>query len=250
MDPCAHRPRSPRGSHARGSLGPARKGAGRAWNANAHVGAPRGLGRTRARGLRYRGSGPARSGDSGPPARELSPGPTLNPACPRITTCGSYLARDPARSLRRVGVLCESARQHHDDGVCRWCRRSSATFASKVSGGSRRGAVVVAQQAIEAFATRDGRSWSGVVGDRRGQRGDQPVVEALVVTLAMVVLDELRDRKPEVALTEGERVRLRFARSFLDACALNSRRTCLRSSHLRPRRRRVPSRRPPRVRSR
>src|SRR5512140_2742322 len=54
-------------------------------------------GRTRTRLLRYRGSGSARSGDSEPPARELSPDPTLNPACPRSTTCGSYLARDPAR---------------------------------------------------------------------------------------------------------------------------------------------------------
>src|SRR5512138_3541673 len=41
----------------------------------------------------------------GPLARETAnhrrenatPDPTLNPACPRTTTCGSYLARDPAR---------------------------------------------------------------------------------------------------------------------------------------------------------
>src|SRR6185436_3896915 len=54
-------------------------------------------GRPRTRWLRYRGSGSARSGDSEPPTRERPPDPTLNPACPRTTTCGSYLARDPAR---------------------------------------------------------------------------------------------------------------------------------------------------------
>src|SRR5512140_1440529 len=58
---------------------------------------PRSPRRSRTRLLRYRGSGSTRSGDSEPPARELSPDPTLNPACPRTITCGSYLARDPAR---------------------------------------------------------------------------------------------------------------------------------------------------------
>src|SRR5882724_5360928 len=66
---------------------------------------PQTPGRTRTRWLRYRGSGPTRSGDSEPPARELPPDPTLNPACPRTTTCGSYLARNPARvAPLRVGV--------------------------------------------------------------------------------------------------------------------------------------------------
>jgi len=75
----------------------------RAWapslpHAHAHAHArARSFGRPRTRLLRYRGSGSARSGDSEPPTRELFPDPTLNPACPRTTTCGSYLARDPAR---------------------------------------------------------------------------------------------------------------------------------------------------------
>jgi len=64
-------------------------------------------GRPRTRALRYRGSGPTRSGDSEPPARERPPGPTLNPACPRTTTCGSYLARNPTRvAPLRVDVRC------------------------------------------------------------------------------------------------------------------------------------------------
>jgi len=68
--------------------------------------------RTRTRALRYRGSGPTRSGDSEPPPRERPPDPTLNPACPRTTTCGSYLARNPARvAPLRVGVPC--ARRGH-----------------------------------------------------------------------------------------------------------------------------------------
>ena len=65
------------------------------------------LGRPRTRALRYRGSGPTRSGDSERPARERPPDPTLHPACPRTTTCGSYLARNPARvAPLRVDVRC------------------------------------------------------------------------------------------------------------------------------------------------
>jgi hypothetical protein len=81
------------------------------------------------------------------------------------------------------------------------CGRSSWTFASTPTGGSRRGAVV-AQEATEAFATRDWPIRVGVVVDRRCDRGDPSIVEALVVSLEMVVLDELRDREAEVALTE------------------------------------------------
>jgi hypothetical protein len=72
---------------------------------------PQTPGRTRTRSLRYRGSGSARSGDSEPPARERPPDPTLNPACPRTTTCGSYLARNPAGvAPLRVGVRCAPPR--------------------------------------------------------------------------------------------------------------------------------------------
>jgi hypothetical protein len=58
----------------------------------------------------------------------------------------------------------------------------------------RRGAVVVAQDAAEAFVARDRCSGIDVLVGRRRDRGDQPDVEALVVALEMVVLDELRDR--------------------------------------------------------
>jgi hypothetical protein len=123
--------------------------------------------------------------------RAPTPGPIAAWRFDRSPWLRSLLAR---RCL--VGSL---ARRHYDDGACRWCRRSSATFANTASGGSRGGAVVVAQEATEALATR---SRIGVVVDRRGDRGDQSAVEALVVPLEMVVLDELRDREPEVALTE------------------------------------------------
>jgi hypothetical protein len=63
----------------------------------------------------------------------------------------------------------------------------TSSFASTASGGSRHGAVVIAQQTAEAFATRDRPSGIGVV---IGRRGDQAVVEALVIALAMIVLDD------------------------------------------------------------
>jgi hypothetical protein len=88
------------------------------------------------------------------------------------------------------------ATQHHDGGAC---RRSASAFTSTASGGSRHGAVVIAQQTAEAFATRDRPSGIGVV---IGRRDDQAVVEALVIALAVIVLDELRDREAEVAFTE------------------------------------------------
>jgi hypothetical protein len=72
----------------------------------------------------------------------------------------------------------------------------------RVYAGLRRGAVVVAQDAAEAFAARDRCSGIDVLVGRRRDRGEQPVVEALVVALEMVVLDELRDRDADVALTE------------------------------------------------
>src|SRR3954447_25062976 len=100
------------------------------------------------------------------------------------------------------GASGSSARQHYDDGACRWGCRSSATFANTASGGSRRSAVVVVQEAAEAFAMLDQRCRIGVVVGRHDDRRDQPVVEALVVALAVVGLDELGDREPEVALTE------------------------------------------------
>lgn len=62
-----------------------------------------------------------------------------------------------ARRGTTCGASGSLARQQHDDGACRWCCRSSATFANTASGGSRRSAVVVAQQATEAFATLDQR---------------------------------------------------------------------------------------------
>ena len=66
----------------------------------------------------------------------------------------------------------------------------------------RREAVVVAQDAAGGFATRDRCRGIGVLVRRSGDRGDQPVVEALMVALEMVVLDELRDREAEVALAK------------------------------------------------
>ena len=50
----------------------------------------------------------------------------------------------------------------------------------------RRAPVVVAQQSAEAFASSNRR----VVVSRLRRRGEQPTVEALVVALKMVVLDE------------------------------------------------------------
>jgi hypothetical protein len=65
-----------------------------------------------------------------------------------------------------------------------------------------RGSIVVAQDAAKAFTPRDRCSGIDVLVGRRWDRGDQPVVEALVVALEMVVLDELRDRDTQMALTE------------------------------------------------
>jgi hypothetical protein len=56
----------------------------------------------------------------------------------------------------------------------------------------------------EAFTTRDRCSGIDVLVSRRRDRGEQPVVEALVVALQMVVLDELRDRDTKVAFTERD----------------------------------------------
>ena len=69
--------------------------------------------------------------------------------------------------------------------------------------GLRREAVVVAQDAAEARATCDRCGRIVVLVGRRRNRGDQPVVEALVVALEVIVLDELGDREAEVALAEG-----------------------------------------------
>ena len=66
----------------------------------------------------------------------------------------------------------------------------------------RRAAVVVVQETTETFATPNRRSRIGVLVGRRGGCRDQPVVEALVVALEVVVLDERRDRKAEVALAQ------------------------------------------------
>ena len=41
-----------------------------------------------------------------------------------------------------------------------------------------------------------------VVVGRRDDRGEQPIVEALVIALEMVMRDKLRDREAEVALAE------------------------------------------------
>jgi hypothetical protein len=62
----------------------------------------------------------------------------------------------------------------------------------------------VAQDAAEVFSTRDRRNRIGILVGGSGGRGDQPIVEALMVALEMVMLDELRDREEKVALTEGE----------------------------------------------
>jgi hypothetical protein len=56
------------------------------------------------------------------------------------------------------------------------------------------------------FATRDRCSRIGILVGRRGDRGDQPVVQALVVALEMIVRDELRDRQAEVALAERNKL--------------------------------------------
>jgi len=52
------------------------------------------------------------------------------------------------------------------------------------------------EEAAEALTTRDGRV---VVGGRRGG-GEQPVVQALVVALPVVVVHELKDGVPQVPL--------------------------------------------------
>jgi hypothetical protein len=67
------------------------------------------------------------------------------------------------------------------------------------------------QEAAEAFSTRDRSSGIGVLVSRRRRRGDQPVVEALVVALEMIVRDKLRDREAEVALTERNELVEAFA---------------------------------------
>ncbi|MEO7736324.1 MAG: hypothetical protein ABIY55_35530 [Kofleriaceae bacterium] len=51
------------------------------------------------------------------------------------------------------------------------------------------------------FASRDRCRGTDVLVGRNRDRGEQPVFEALVVALEMVVLEELRDLDVEVALT-------------------------------------------------
>jgi hypothetical protein len=52
----------------------------------------------------------------------------------------------------------------------------------------------------------------GVVVGRRDDRGEQPIVEALVIALEMVMRDKLRDRRRrwEVALSRNELVQALF----------------------------------------
>ena len=69
----------------------------------------------------------------------------------------------------------------------------------------------MAQEAAEALSTRDRSRGICVLVSRRRRRSDQPVVEALVVALEMVVRDELRDRKAEMALTERNELVEAFA---------------------------------------
>ena len=68
--------------------------------------------------------------------------------------------------------------------------------------GLRRRATVVVQEAAEPLPALDRCSRIGVVVGRREDRGEQPIVEALVIALEMVVRDELRDCEAKVALAE------------------------------------------------
>jgi hypothetical protein len=79
---------------------------------------------------------------------------------------------------------------------------SLATFASTTSCGLRRRATVVVQEAAEPLPALDRCNRIGVVVGRRDDRAEQPIVEALVIALEMVVRDELRDREAEVALAK------------------------------------------------
>ena len=60
--------------------------------------------------------------------------------------------------------------------------------------------VVEVQEPAEPFAPKDGR----VVVRRRGRCRDQVVLEALMVALDVVVLDELDDRAPKVPLAKRD----------------------------------------------
>ena len=79
---------------------------------------------------------------------------------------------------------------------------SLATFASTTSCGLRRRATVVVQEAAEPLPALDRCNRIGVVVGRRDDRGEQPIVEALVIALEMVMRDKLRDREAKVALAK------------------------------------------------
>ena len=77
-----------------------------------------------------------------------------------------------------------------------------ATFASATSCGLRSRATVVVQDAAEPLPALHRCSRISVDVGRRDDRGEQSIVEALVITLEMVMRDKLRDREAEVARAE------------------------------------------------
>ena len=85
-------------------------------------------------------------------------------------------------------------------------RGCNGAGARRLTSGCRGAAVIKVQQTSKTLATRDRRGGRCVVVDRRSRRRDQPVVEALVVALEMVVLDELGDRESKVAFAERDQL--------------------------------------------
>jgi TPR repeat protein len=103
----------------------------------------------------------------------------------------------PGRSDPGSGGASPASARVHADGARVRYRRSPMTFTSTARSWLRRRATVVIQEAAESLTALDRRSKIGVVVGRRGDRCDQPVVEALVIcarndTHLLGDLDELQ----------------------------------------------------------
>src|SRR6185369_2615416 len=100
------------------------------------AGAVRGAGETAGTRACDAGRGPLASGESEPPAREPPPCLILRAACPRTTTCGSYLRSGPRP--RRCAARWRSrevGRRATLGGARRWAARDVGRRATL--GGSR-----------------------------------------------------------------------------------------------------------------